>query len=86
MLRPVASACSAQHLCLRTANALQTLQLKAGDQVRYVVERVDPVSGEVEDVGHTVTVSSIGSSGLVYFRGGNGACGWPARLSPIHPT
>jgi hypothetical protein len=25
-------------------------------------------------------VSSVGSNGLVYFKGGNGQCGWPANL------
>lgn len=86
MLRPVASAWIDYYLSLRTAEALETLQLKAGDQVHYVVEHMDPMTGEIADVGHTVTVSSIGSNGLVYFRGGNGACGWPTRLRPIHAS
>jgi len=34
----------------------------------------------------TVTVSSIGSNGLVYFRGGNGKCGWPANLRRINES
>lgn len=83
MLRPVASAWIDHYLSLRTADALESLQLKAGDQVHYAVEYVDHVSGEVADIGGVVTVSSIGSNGLVYFRGGNGACGWPTRLRPI---
>lgn len=83
MLRPVASAWIDHYLSLQTADALESLQLKAGDQVHHVVDHVDLVSGEVADIGGLATVSSIASNGLVYFRGGNGACGWPTRLRLI---
>lgn len=55
---------------LRRKEALQRLQLEAGDIVK------------VMDVGgsHVEEVSSIGSDGRVFFRGGAGAGAWPDQL------
>jgi hypothetical protein len=45
---------------------------------------VDPVTGELHEyVSPPMVISSIGSNGLVYFRGGNGQCGWPSSLSRV---
>lgn len=86
MHRTVASAWIDHYLSLRTADALEDLRLKAGDQLHRQHNYVDPSTGEVTNLGETVTVSSIGSNGLVYFRGGNGKCGWPANLRRIHES
>ncbi len=83
MHRPVASAWIDHYLSVRTAHALENLELKAGDEVHRQRDHVDPSTGEVVELGGTVTVSSIGSNGLVYFRGGNGQCGWPTNLRRI---
>lgn len=80
MARTVASAWISHHLSVRTANALESLQLKAGDRVSHEREFVDPDSGEVSHHDEVFMVSSIGTNGLVYFRGGNGKCGWPSSL------
>lgn len=84
MHRRVASAWIDYYLSLLTADALESLRLKAGDQVHHEHQYVDPSTGEVTDLGGSVTVSSIGSNGLVYFRGGNGRCGWPTNLRRIN--
>ncbi|MBU8743635.1 hypothetical protein [Micrococcus luteus] len=80
MSRAVASAWIDHYLSLATADALERLQLSAGDTVRVIQNDADPEAGELADLGRVVTVSSIGGDGLVYFRGGNGQCAWPTRL------
>lgn len=84
MHRSVASAWIDHYLAKRTASALETLELKAGDLVHHEHLYADPETGEITDLGGLVTVSSIGSNGLVYFRGGNGRCGWPVNLRRRH--
>ena len=83
MHRSVASAWIDHYLSLRTADALESLRLKAGDRVHRQHEYADPSTGEVTSLDRSFTVSSIGSNGLVYFRGGNGQCGWPSNLRRI---
>lgn len=64
------------HLALATAEALEELKLRHGDAVR-VRYQVDPHESPFYWSG---VVSSIGSQGLVYFKGGNGKCAWPRSI------
>lgn len=86
MHRPVASAWIDHYLALGSAQALECLELVSGDQVHLKNDYIDPGTGEITDLGGTFTVSSIGSNGLVYFRGGNGKCAWPTKLLPIRES
>jgi len=61
-------------LARRTIDALRTLKLQRGDVVDH-----RRLHGETALVRRGV-VSSLGDDGLVYFRGGNGQCGWPSAL------
>lgn len=78
--RSVASAWIEHYLAIRTTRALKDLHLKAGDVVDHEHTHVDPTSGATHAWMQRQTVSSIGQNGLVYFRGGNGQCGWPSQL------
>jgi hypothetical protein len=78
--RSVASAWIDHYLSVRTLNSLRKLHPKAGDLLRHSKDSVDPSTGEVETEETDVVVSSIGSSGRVYFKGGNGYSGWPTDL------
>ena len=80
MPRSVASAWIDHYLSVRTLNSLRQLQPKAGDLLRHSKDFVNPSSGEVETVETDVVVSSIGSNGRVYFKGGNSHSGWPTDL------
>ncbi|MCD9152937.1 hypothetical protein [Aeromicrobium duanguangcaii] len=79
--KSLASAWIKHYLAVRTADRLQELRLSAGDQVVHKQTWADHSTGEVHDWSDRQVVSSIGSRGLVYFKGGNGKCGWPANLS-----
>lgn len=81
MPRSVASAWIDHYLSVRTLKSLRELQPKAGDLLKHSKDFVDPTTGEVETVETDVVVSSIGSSGRVYFKGGNSYSGWPTDLS-----
>ena len=81
--RPVASAWIEYYQSIHSANALTHLKLASGDRVRFKGDHVEPSAGEVSGIGRGYTVSSIGESGLVYFRGGNGKCAWPSRLCRV---
>lgn len=83
LLRPVASAWIDHYLSLRTATDLEALKPRRGDRLHYENLAAHPETGEVIDLGGEVTVSSIGARGLVYFRGGNGRCGWPGKVRHI---
>jgi hypothetical protein len=61
-------------LARRTIDALHTLKLQRGDVVDH--RRLH----EEKALVRRVVVSSLGDDGLVYFRGGNGQCGWPSAL------
>jgi len=77
----VASAWIGHHLTARNAERLRELRLRAGDQVINARTWVDHDTGELHTLLDHFVVSSIGSAGLVYFKGGNGKCAWPSRLS-----
>lgn len=77
----VASAWIGHYLAVRTADSLERLHLRAGDQVTHQSKLVDYDTGELHAWSDRYVVSSIGARGLVYFKGGNGKCGWPANLS-----
>lgn len=70
-------------LGLRTLAALRDLELSQGDIVerrrrfRHAVTEEEMLSSDV------LEVSSIRGDGLVFFKGGNGRCGWPSALSII---
>lgn len=81
MSRTVASAWINHYLAVESAQALVRLGLTSGDRVYVENDYVDPITGEVIGMRDEFTVSSIGANGLVYFRGGNGKCAWPAALS-----
>ncbi|MEU3847508.1 hypothetical protein AB0E44_11035 [Micrococcus terreus] len=78
--RPVASAWIEHHLAARSAVALRKLRLRSGDTVDHEQRYVDPTTEEVHVWSEAQTVSSIGRNGLIYFRGGNGRCGWPSEI------
>ena len=61
-------------LVRRTIAALRELKLQSGDIV-------DRRRGHGDNgLVRRFEISSIGDDGLVYFRGGNGQCGWPSGL------
>lgn len=80
----VASAWIDYFLTLRSIECLNTLQLAAGDRVLLSREYTDRSTRERHTWEDEVTVSSIGSNGLVYFKGGNGQCAYPHRLRRLH--
>ena len=85
MTKAVASAWIEHHLARRTAARLRDLRLRAGETVMHVSKWVDEGTGEIHEDRREVTVSSIGATGLVYFKGGNGQCGWPTNISRDAP-
>jgi hypothetical protein len=68
-------------LSLRTIQSLGELQLVQGVGVLQRTTWTNPESGETFEHLDEHTISSIGGNGLVYFKGGNGKCAWPASLS-----
>jgi hypothetical protein len=60
------------------AEALQRLALKPGDEVVHTSTCRDEGSEFSWETNYIV--SSIGKDGLVYFKGGNGRCGWPTQI------
>lgn len=85
MPRLVASAWIDHYLGRRTAHALQEFGLEAGMEVSEHREWVDEATGEIHSYENRRVVSSIGLNGLVYFRGGGGACAWPTNLRRTSP-
>ena len=79
--KAVASAWIDHHLSLRTIESLRALRIVTGDKVIKRSIWTDPTTGELHEATYGFTVSSIGRDGLVYFRGGNGKCGWPSSLT-----
>lgn len=77
----VASAWITHYLGIRNAERLRELGLTAGDQVVHQQTWVDHSTGELHNWSDRHVVSRIGARGLVYFKGGNGRCGWPTNLS-----
>lgn len=81
MTRGVASAWIEHYLARRTATRLRELRLRAGETVTCAKRYVDEETGEMYEDRREATVSSIGANGLVYFKGGNGRCGWPSDIT-----
>lgn len=71
-------------LGLKTLAALRNLRLARGDTVEHRRPFRHPTTGEEVLSVYVFEVSSIRKDGLVFFRGGNGKCGWPSALSLIH--
>lgn len=72
-------------LKLRTAARLHELKLKKGDHVimsRFIRSAFNPHVEQEQDwkIVTRHVVSSIGANGMVYFKGGNGSCGWPQAI------
>jgi hypothetical protein len=81
LTKRVASAWIDHQLAVRTAEQLRRLRLKAGDAViKRTVSSSHPDDIAVHEALEFYYVSSIGADGLVYFKGGNGKCGWPSTL------
>jgi hypothetical protein len=77
-----ASAWIDHFLSLRTVAALEELRLRSDDRVVVSREFTNAATGELtSSTSSPMRVSSIGGSGLVYFRGGNGQCAWPSSLA-----
>jgi hypothetical protein len=79
--KSLASAWINHYLAVRNADRLQELRLARGDRVVHQRTWVDHSTGELNNWSDRHVVSSIGARGLVYFKGGNGKCGWPTNLS-----
>ena len=84
LTKSVASAWIDHQLCLRTIASLNSLALTSGDAVIRRRSWRNPELGKIVESLDYFVVSSIGTSGLVYFKGGNGACGWPFSLRRIY--
>jgi hypothetical protein len=78
--KQVASAWIDHCLAVRTALCLKRLLLVSGDAVVKRSLWRNPEDGTPHEMLAYAVVSSIGANGLVYFRGGNGQCGWPSSL------
>lgn len=81
LTRRSASAWIGHFLAERTAHLLREMQLVRGDRVIKTRSWVNEATGELHEWSQEHEVSSIGANGLVYFRGGNGQCGWPSSLT-----
>lgn len=79
--RRSASAWIGHFLAQRTARRLREMQLVRGDRVIKTSTWLNEATGELHDWSQEYEVSSIGANGLVYFRGGNGQCGWASSLT-----
>ncbi len=79
--RGTASAWIGHFLGERNARRLREMKLARGDRVTKATTWVDEATGELHESSQEYEVSSIGANGLVYFRGGNGQCGWPSSLT-----
>lgn len=80
LTKAVASAWIEHHLALRTIERLRTLGLTRGDAVIKRTIWRHPETGLPHESRDYFIVSTIGAGGLVYFKGGNGRCGWPSSL------
>jgi hypothetical protein len=83
--KAAASAWIDYRFTLQTIRHLKELRLVSGDQVVKWHAWRDPESGETMEFEDQHVVSSIGVDGLVYFKGGNGKCGWPSSLRRSKP-
>lgn len=81
LTKRTASAWIQHHLALRSIESLRRLTLVRDDAViKRTCWRHPETERPCETLDYAV-VSSIGADGMVYFRGGNGRCGWPSSLT-----
>lgn len=81
----VASSWIEHYLALGSIAALHRLKLERGMTVLRQSACIGP-DGRSHESFMAFVVSSIGRSGLVYFLGGNGQCGWPMNLQHAELT
>jgi hypothetical protein len=81
LTKRVASAWIGHHLAVRNAGYLRQLAPVRGDAVIKRSLWRNPEDRRLHETLDYAVVSSIGANGLVYFRGGNGTCGWPSLLT-----
>ena len=81
LTKRVASAWIDHYLTMRNAQRLRVLKIGSGDKVTKTEAWVNHLTGELQTLATDHIVSSIGASGLVYFKGGNGQCAWLSALS-----
>lgn len=81
LTKRVASAWIEHYLAVRNAECLRNLALVRGDAVIKRTLWRHPGDGRLHETLDYAVVSSIGANGMVYFRGGNGKCGWPSSLT-----
>jgi hypothetical protein len=81
LTKQIASSWIEHHLAVRTISGLRRLVPVRGDAVIKRVLWRNPEDNQLHETLDYAVVSSIGANGLVYFRGGNGHCGWPSSLT-----
>jgi hypothetical protein len=81
LTKRTASAWIQHHLALRSIENLRHLALVRDDAVIKRTRWRHPKTERLCETLDYAVVSSIGANGMVYFRGGNGGCGWPSSLT-----
>lgn len=81
LTKRTASAWIEYHLALRSIESLKRLALARDDPVIKRTRWRHPETKRLCETLDYAIVSSIGANGMVYFRGGNGKCGWPSSLA-----
>lgn len=81
LTKRTASAWIQHHLALRSIESLRRLALVRDDTVIKRTRWRHPETERLCETLDYAVVSSIGADGMVYFRGGNGRCGWPSSLT-----
>ncbi len=81
LTKRVASAWIDHHLAVRTIECHRRLELARGDAVIKRTRLRSAGDERKSEMLDYAVVSSIGATGMVYFRGGNGRCGWPSSLT-----
>ncbi len=84
--KPLASAWIDHYLALRNTDKLRSLRLQRGDTVVRRFRWRHPADHQLHETEELYVVSSIGPAGLVYFKGGNGKCGWASSLEQVPPA
>ena len=84
LTKRVASAWIDHYLTRRNLLRLCELKIRSGDKVTKIETWANQVTGEMHSRDTEHVVSSIGGSGLVYFKGGNGQCAWPSTLRQVN--
>jgi hypothetical protein len=79
--RPVASAWIEHYYATRCADALKRWKPLRGDVVTLEHDRLNVTTGQLYRTTICGAISSIGDNGLIYFRGGNGKCGWATHIT-----